>query len=361
MPLPNGSPLPAAPAQAEPLTVSVVVPVHFGGEGFRACFRAIREQLGPRDEVVIVADGETDGAWRGLDGPGVRVLLNPTPQGPAHARNRGARAAAGDLLFFVDADCVLQPGAMGRARDAFRSEAGLSAAIGSYDDAPAHPAFLSQYRNLLHHYTHQRSHDEIPTFWGACGAIRRSAFLEVGGFDEGYGRPCIEDVELGYRLARAGHRIRLIKDLQVRHLKAWTPRATLRTDVLDRAAPWTELLLERGAIENNLNVDVRSRWSTAGVGAALALSGLAIAMLGWGLGQGALVAALAAAASGAAVIVVNLPFYRFLRARRGLAFALRAVPWHLLYYACAGAGFALGAARFAWRRLTSPPPEPAPV
>jgi hypothetical protein len=50
--------------------------------------------------------------------------------------------------------------------------------IGSYDDAPGANNFLSQYKNLFHHYTHQTGSEEASTFWGACGAIRRDVFLD---------------------------------------------------------------------------------------------------------------------------------------------------------------------------------------
>jgi hypothetical protein len=60
-------------------------------------------------------------------------------------------------------------------------EPDLVALFGSYDDAPAATNFLSQYKNLLHHYMHQTAREEASTFWGACGAIRREVSLAVGG------------------------------------------------------------------------------------------------------------------------------------------------------------------------------------
>ena len=65
----------------------------------------------------------------------------------------------------------------------------------------------------------------------------------MGGHDERYRRPCIEDIELGYRLRDAGHEIRLCRDLQVKHLKRWRLGDMLTTDLLKRAVPWTRLML----------------------------------------------------------------------------------------------------------------------
>ena len=122
----------------------------------------------------------------------------------------------------------MPPWLIGRVAAYLQSDPGLAAVIGSYDDAPADPRFLSQYRNLLHHYVHQTGHEDASTFWCGCGAIRRAVFLDTGGFNGGFGDPSIEDIEFGYRLRRAGRRIRLAKDVQVTHLKRWTAPSLLR-------------------------------------------------------------------------------------------------------------------------------------
>src|SRR5262249_47747925 len=117
------------------------------------------------------------------------------------------------------------------------------ACFGSYDDAPAAPNFLSQYKNLLHHYVHQHAHILASTFWTGCGAMRRVVFLGLGGFDEQtYRLPSIEDIDLGYRLRRRGGEIRLLKEMRCAHLKRWTARSMLRSDIFERGIPWTMLL-----------------------------------------------------------------------------------------------------------------------
>src|SRR5690606_2357585 len=98
---------------------------------------------------------------------------------------------------------------------------------------PAASNILSQYKNLFHHFVHQQGRREAKTFWAGCGAIRRSVFEEVGGFSTAYGRPCIEDIELGSRLVRAGRRIVLDKSIQARHLKRWSLWSVIKSDVLD--------------------------------------------------------------------------------------------------------------------------------
>ena len=79
----------------------------------------------------------------------------------------------------------------------------IAAVFGSYDDEPAEVNFISQYRNMFHHFHHQHSDMEAFTFWAGCGAIKKSIFDEIGGFDQKrYTKPSIEDIELGYRIRK---------------------------------------------------------------------------------------------------------------------------------------------------------------
>ena len=183
--------------------------------------------------------------------------------GPGRARNRGAEKASGDILLFVDSDVETPPDLIAKVVEVFTDRPDLAAAIGSYDDAPGDPGFLSQYRNLLHHFVHQNGRESASTFWAGCGAIRRPVFFDANGFDESYTEPSIEDIELGARLVRAGHPIRLVKDFQVKHLKTWRLGNMLSTDLWRRAVPWTELMLGEAGILNDLNVKTRDRFSVA--------------------------------------------------------------------------------------------------
>jgi glycosyltransferase involved in cell wall biosynthesis len=327
----------ASPTQP---TLSVIIPVYNGGESFRRCLSSVTQAMPPPAEVIVVADGDTDGSWQVAQEFATRVLRTPTPGGPARARNLGARTARGDILFFVDADVAIPIDALGRVAVTFGRELDLTAVFGSYDDAPAAPNFLSQYKNLLHHYVHQTAREEASTFWGACGAIRREVFLAMGGFNEGYRQPSIEDIELGYRLKQAGHRIRLCKALQVKHLKRWGVVSLLKADFFYRALPWTQLILRHRHLPNDLNLRLSSRLSV------LLTYGLVVAVAAAGWWPGALVLAGALAL---ALLGLNAALYRFFRRKRGLWFVAQAIPWHWLYYFYSGLAFALGAAQSLFR------------
>ena len=321
--------------------LSVIVPVRDGGEAFARCLSALGRSRGTDVELIVVDDGSLDDSAARALAAGARLLRTTGALGPGAARNLGARSARGEWLLFVDADCEAGPETLAVAAGGARS--GYADAIfGSYDDAPAASGLVARYKNLYHHYVHQSAGSTARSFWAGCGAVRRDAFLAVGGFDaHRYPRPSIEDIELGYRLTDAGYRIRFQPDLTVKHLKAWTLAALVRSDILDRGVPWTELLLSRGRIPDELNVRRRERVSVAAAWLLIA----ALAASPWRP-----VALIPAGVAAAWLAVSHRDLYRFLARRGGLLFALAAVPLHWLYLAYCGVAFLWGAARHARSR-----------
>jgi glycosyltransferase involved in cell wall biosynthesis len=314
-----------------PLTLSLIIPVYQGGKIFQRCLAGIADLVPAASEIIVVVDGEDDGSGEMALAIGAKVLRLGQRFGPAKARNSGAWASTGELLLFIDADTVPTPTLVDQVRGAFAADPGLAALIGSYDDAPGADTFLSQYRNLLHHYTHQTANTRALTFWGACGAVRREAFASVGGFDEHYEIPAMEDVELGYRLSRAGHRIELHKAIQVKHLKRWDALNLLHTDIFQRALPWSRLLLREERIHNDLNLRTDSRFSA---GLAWVLLAALAALPLWPE------ALYAVAATILALLGLNAPLYRFFQNKKGWLFMLATLPWHWFYFLYSSAAFA---------------------
>ncbi|HEM48911.1 MAG TPA: glycosyltransferase family 2 protein, partial [Caldithrix sp.] len=138
-------------------TISLIIPVYNGGENFRRCLSSVKALSPAPEEVIVVADGDSDGSGKLAEEFGMRVLRHSGSKGPAQARNLGASNAKGVFLFFIDADVVVPSDIIERIGAAIRNDPGLDALIGSYDDEPSETNFLSQYRNLLHHYIHQTS------------------------------------------------------------------------------------------------------------------------------------------------------------------------------------------------------------
>jgi glycosyltransferase involved in cell wall biosynthesis len=246
-----------------PVAVSVIIPVHNAARFLRSCLEHLRLSTFVDYECIVVDDGSTDTSAEVAKDFSVTVVSTGGRRGPAFARNLGAKSAKGDILFFIDADVCVAPNTLERVRANFAEDPELAAAMGSYDDMPESQDFLSLYKNLMHCYVHQHSRSRACTFWSGCGAIRTSVFLEVSGFDESYARPAIEDIELGYRLNRAGKKLLLDNRMLVKHLKRWSFFGLVKTDIMDRGIPWTELILRDKMLPNDLNLQLSQRVSVA--------------------------------------------------------------------------------------------------
>jgi uncharacterized membrane protein YphA (DoxX/SURF4 family) len=269
------------------------------------------------------------------------VIRLVAPLKPGAARNRGAEAARGRILVFVDADVCVHPDVVRRMHEALSKEPGLAAVFGAYDLGPAAPGFVSQYRNLLHHYVHQRDAGEAVTFWTGVGAVRREAFEHVGRFDEGQNQ--LEDIELGYRLSSHGHRIELRPEIQGSHLKQWSLLTMAMADVRHRGVPWMRLLLGRRNLSRRLTLNVRR-----GEQLLTGLMGVVILSAAAALVPGYSTWFAAAALATFLIVAGNWPFLAWLAQQRGWWFALRAIPLRLLYYALNVVSVGLALLLMAW-------------
>jgi glycosyltransferase involved in cell wall biosynthesis len=322
--------------------ISVIIPVYNGGENFRRCLLSLSESATHPDEIIVVADGDSDGSWRMAEEFNTEILRLPTTGGPARARNMGAQKAKGDILFFVDADVAIAGDAINIVVEAFERDPDLAAIFGSYDDEPFEPNFLSQYKNLFHHYVHQTSSIDASTFWAACGAIRREIFFKMGGFNEGFRWPSIEDIELGYRLKREGYSIKLLKDLNVKHLKHWGCSPLLKADLFYRAIPWTRLILKQGKFLDDLNLKISNRISVVSLYLLIfSLSGsLYIPQLLFIVFPLFLL-----------LLALNINLYLFFNKKRGTLFMLKTIPWHWFYFFYSGLGFIMGLISYSLDRI----------
>ena len=320
------------PSASQLPRLSAIVPALNAAATIAQCLDALTAQASDEVEIIVVDDGSTDDSYEIASRYNVRLLKLARNMGPSAARNRGAEMARAPILFFLDADVAIAPGGLARA-GASMSDSNTGAVIGSYDDNPAVGSSISRFKNLAHHYFHQRSRRDATTFWGACGLVRRDLFFAAGGFDER--RSGIEDVELGYRMTARGIRIVLDPGLQVKHLKRWTLRSLVATDVKMRAIPWTILWLEGHRLPADLNFSIDQRLAAM---VAIAIAIVApVAVFKYRLWM--LVVALVVVA-----IWLNRGLYRLLFKRGGFWFAVNGFFLQQLYYLYSMAGVAAGVA-----------------
>ena len=324
--------------------ISVIMPVYNGCQFIVHSLPPLLDMLhrGEINEMIVVDDGSTDDTVKTASGLGARVISSGGRLGPGGARNKAASCASGDILWFVDADVIVHEDAARRLVTGFR-EPDVVAVFGAYDDQPAAVNFLSQYKNLVHHYYHREARREASTFWAGCGAVRRQAFIDVGGFDiERYRRPSIEDIELGYRLRENGGRIVLLPEIKGTHLKVWRFANLIYTEVFCRAIPWSRLMLSRTGLVDDLNVGTLER-----VRALLAMMFLlsisAVVLLRVNPWLIVIMFIIVAAAN---VKLVKL-FFR----KKGWLFAVGGLLFHQLYYIYSSLAFAWCWLTYQWSRV----------
>jgi len=315
--------------------LSIIVPVYNGGHTFTTCLSALKEFILQDWELIVVDDGSTDQSAIVAEQLRAIVLKTHGRLGPGAARNLGAQVAKGEYLCFVDADCEVHADTLTTLAQTLNRHPEVDAVFGSYDDTPKASNFVAQYKNLFHHYIHQVSKREASTFWAGFGAVKRSTFLNLNGFNvQRYGRPSIEDIELGYRIKQAGGRIHLAKQVQVKHHKAWSLRGLIKTDILYRGIPWTRLLLsQQSNCVNDLNLGVASRISVIA-------TSLFIPLLLASFFRAEIASLLLA--NVILLLLLNLEIYYFFYKRRGLAFSIKAIFMHWLYYFYSGISLMLG-------------------
>ncbi len=330
-------------------TVSIVVPNRNGAATIGACLEAAFASRGGGFEVVVVDDASDDGSVDVVRRFPARLVRLEAHAGVSRARNAGARAASGELLLFIDADCLLAPDALAAARTAHGGRAELVLG-GTYTPRPADEDFFSRFQSAFIHHAETRA--AAPDYVAAHAMlVDAETFRRSGGFVEGAFlgvQASVEDVELSHRLRRAGCALAMCPGLLVTHVFRFSLRRSL-ANAVRKARTWTAYSL----LARDLLAD--SGTASRALKANVVLAALAALLLAAGAATGAVAWPLAAAG---ALLALDLHLNRGLvaawRRAGGLRFAVLATLYYATLYAAAvGIGAAAGAAQWAWKLRAS--------
>jgi GT2 family glycosyltransferase len=198
--------------------VSIVIVNWNAGAALDACLASVAADRGNVDEVVLVDNGSSDGsvASARTRWPTLRVVEAGTNLGFARGANRGAAAATGDVLVFLNPDARVQRGAIGALVDALVVTPGAGIAGGGLVDergrwqpgaarfAPVAHLLLDTTPGRLAARLRRQPH-RVDWVYGTFMAVRGELFRQLQGFDERYFLYG-EDLDLCHRAARLGVR-----------------------------------------------------------------------------------------------------------------------------------------------------------
>ena len=197
--------------------LTVVVPVRDRPAGLARLLAALRADPATRGLPVVVVD---DGSVVPVRAPdGVRVLRHEESRGPAAARNAGARAAATEAVVFLDSDCVPRPGWPAALLPHLADPALAAVAPRIVALSGGRRTWLTAYETAVsaldmgEHPAPVRPLSAVSYVPSAALLVRRAAF--GSGFDEAL--RVAEDVDLVWRLAAAGWRVRYEPRAEVAH------------------------------------------------------------------------------------------------------------------------------------------------
>lgn len=326
---------PAGKEMNKDVLISIIIPVYNGETTIGSCLKSVFDSDYDDFEVIVVDDGSTDGSPAIARGFPCSVIEMKGNAGPSAARNRGAEASRGEILFFLDSDIIIEKDTVKEIARTFQNKPEISAVFCSYQKNTVPSDFYSEYKNFVHHYTHQNSQEDAATFCGGFGAMKRDVFFKLGGFDESY--RSLEDMEFGYRLYQSGHKIYLNKQIQVTHCKRYTFLSLIKSDVLNRAIPWTKLMLDRRVFKRDLNVKTNNVLSVPA--AFLILFNLPLLFF---LPESVYFLVLLTAL----FVFLNRRFCRFVLEEKGALFTAKAILMNWVSYLYSGVGLIAGVLSF---------------
>jgi mycofactocin glycosyltransferase len=258
------------PQATSPPSVSIVIPVYNRPVEIEACLASLQALDYPHEkvEVIVVDDASWDHTAAVIRRFDVRLIVQPHNQGQSAARNAGVAAAGGEIIAFLDSDCIAQPDWLNRLTPYFQDP--RVALVGGYVDAYYRKKAMDRYEQVCSALNMGREPvmgrgDRSVFYVPTCNMlVRRQAYLQVGGLDESL--HVGEDVDLCWRLMAVGHHLLYRPEGAVQHKH----RNRLLTGLLRRFDYGTS---EAVLYARFPKVSKQFPWQPAGIG--LLLTGLA--------------------------------------------------------------------------------------
>ena len=248
--------------------ISIVIPNHNNAETIGLCLDAVYASTYTAFEVIVVDDYSIDDSVAIINRYPCRLLCLTEHGGASKARNTGAENSRGEVIFFIDADCLLQPDTLATAVAAYQEEGPAVVIGGTYTWQPYDRDFFSRFQSIYIHYSETKDAADPDYLATHAMLISAEQYRKSGGFDEKI-LPILEDVEFSHRLKRLGVSLRMKPDIQVRHIFNFSFLRSMRNGI-KKSKYWSlysirnkDLLADSGTASQAFKFNVLSCFITA--------------------------------------------------------------------------------------------------
>jgi glycosyltransferase involved in cell wall biosynthesis len=243
--------------------ISIVVPNYNGADTIGECLTAAFASKYNDFEVVVVDDCSGDNSVEIIKKFPCKLICLEKRSGTSRARNIGAQNSTGDVIFFTDADCLVQEDTLSIINKTL-SETDSSTIIGgTYARMPYDKGFFNMFQSVFVNYSETKNIENPDYIAAHAMVIDARTFRESGGFPEDF-LPIIEDVEFSHRMRRSGCTLVMNPGIQVRHIFNFTMVRSLR-NAFKKTTYWNiyslknrDVLVDSGSASVELKTNVGS-------------------------------------------------------------------------------------------------------
>ncbi len=254
--------------------ISVIIPNYNGSSTIGRCLEAALSSEYDNFKVIVTDDCSTDNSAEIIKKFPCKLISLDKHSGASKARNTGAENSSGEILFFIDSDCLLQKNTLAVVNRAFNEtimfspphpplgKGGMGGVVtgGTYTKIPYDDNFFSTFQSIFINYSETKKEppDYIPTH---AMVIARDIFMNSGGFQENF-LPILEDVEFSHRLRKMGYKLLMRPEILVRHIFNFTLIKSLK-NAFRKSSYWTvyslknrDVLADSGTASYELKINV---------------------------------------------------------------------------------------------------------
>jgi len=242
--------------------LSVIIPNRNGEKTIGLCLEALFSSVHDSFEVIVVDDCSTDNSATIISEFPCTLIRLEQHVGSASARNIGAQSCSGALLFFIDADCLVQKDTLLRVGRLAATWGSNTIIGGTYTCRPYDQSFYSIFQSVFIHYSELKNIHHPDYIAAHAMVITSHAFDQSGGFPADF-FPIIEDVEFSHRLRRKGYELIMEPDLQVQHIFGYHTLLDSMRNGYVKSKYWTmyslgnkDLLADSGTASFELKMNV---------------------------------------------------------------------------------------------------------